>query len=311
MQLQVTAIEQRSVGVKSFELRSPDSRPLTRFAPGAHIRVTIPGLSHTDATRAYSVVSDPADLMRYEIAVLHVEGGNGGSAILHQQVQLGDLLEVSSPRNEFQIDSSAQHSILIAGGIGITPILSLARELARGGDSFEVHYVGRSADRMPYREVLTEIAQKRATIYLSRVDFDLAGILKRGEPGTHVYVCGPHSLIEAVRETALGAGIPAMSIHFESFGYRRMPTDRQIALELRNSGITILVDPGRSLLEAIEAVSIWAPAECRRGECATCVTTIVEGQGDHRDHCLTPEQRSNSICTCVSWAAGDRLVLDI
>ena len=311
MQLQVTTIEQRSIGVKSFELRAPDGRALPRFEPGAYIRITIPGLEKADPTRAYSLVSDPADLTRYEIAVLHVEAGNGGSAILNQKVQPGDVLEVSAPRNEFQIDESAEHSILIAGGIGITPILSLTRELVRRGASFEVHYVGRGTDRMAYREVVTEIAQDRASIYVSRAEFDVARILKPSKPETHVYVCGPHSLIEAVRQTALGAGILSQRIHFESFGYRRMPTDRPVKLELRNSGITILADPGRPLLAAIEEAGIWAPADCRRGECATCVTTIVEGEGDHRDHCLTPAQRSNSICTCVSWAAGGRLVLDM
>lgn len=311
MQLQVTAIEQQSLGVKSFELRSPSDDALPRFEPGAHIRLTIPGLDQADPTRAYSLVSDPADLTRYEIAVLHVKAGNGGSATLHQQVQLGDFLEVSSPRNEFLIDRSAQHSILIAGGIGITPILSLSRGLAGQGASFDVHYVGRGKEQMAYRAVLAAIAPSQTTIYSSRSEFDLARILTPTHAGTHIYVCGPHSLIEAARETALGAGIPAPKIHFESFGYRRMPTDRQVELELRNSGIKVLVDPGRPLLEAIEAVGIWAPAECRRGDCATCVTTIIEGQGDHRDHCLTPAQRSNSICTCVSWAAGDRLVLEI
>jgi vanillate O-demethylase ferredoxin subunit len=272
--------------------------------------VTIPGLDRANPTRAYSLVSDPADLTRYEIAVMHVEAGNG-SAILHEQVQLGDVLEVSQPRSEFQIDRSAQHSILVAGGIGITAILSLTRELARRGASFEVHYVGRAVDRMPYRDVLAEIAQERASFYVSRANFDLPRILGRSVPETHVYVCGPHTLIEATRESVFATGIPASKVHFESFGYRRLPRDGAVELELRNSGITILADPGRPLLEAIEAAGVWAPADCRRGECATCVTTIAEGRGDHRDHCLTPEQRSTSICTCVSWAAGDRLVLDI
>ena len=131
MQLQVTRIEQRSALVKSFALQTTDGLALPKFEPGAHVRVTIPSLNDADRSRAYSLVSDPADLTHYEIAVLLVEDGNGGSRYLHHEVRAGDLLEVTPPKNEFLYVRSAPHSILIAGGIGITPILSLCRDLAR------------------------------------------------------------------------------------------------------------------------------------------------------------------------------------
>jgi vanillate O-demethylase ferredoxin subunit len=311
MRLQVTKIKQESLGVKSIELQAPDGVLLPDFEPGAHVRVTIPGLQSANPTRAYSLVSDPTDLTSYTIAVLLVRQGNGGSEALHKRLSVGDFLEVSPPKNDFQLAASASHAILIAGGIGVTPILSLARELGRRRASFEVHYVGRGPDRMPLLGQLTELAPDRVKLYHSREEFNLDRILHGSTPNTHVYVCGPHSLIEAVRTTAQAAGVSPRHVHFESFGYRRMPSDRPVELELRNSGITILAEPGRPILEAIETAGIWAPAECRRGECATCVTTIVEGRGDHRDHCLTIDQRSTSICTCVSWATGGRLVLDI
>lgn len=311
MQVQVTSVETQSRGVKSFELLAQDGGLLPPFEPGAHIRVTIPDLDGLDPTRAYSLISDPSDLTHYQIAVLHVESGNGGSATLHRRLKVGDQLEVSAPHNEFRLEESAKHSILIAGGIGVTPILSLARELARHGASFEVHYVGRSEDRMPYRNLVARFAGERANFYVSRAGFNVEEVLVGRALGSDVYVCGPHSLIEAVRETARAAGFPPHRIHFESFGYRRLPADRAVELELRGSGITILADPGRPLLEAMESAGVWIPADCRRGECATCVTSIIEGAGHHRDHCLTPEQRSSSICACVSWAAGNRLVLDI
>lgn len=164
---------------------------------------------------------------------------------------------------------------------------------------------------MAYRDQLVESARHRAHLYSSRAGFDMARVLGLSPPGSHVYVCGPYSLIEAVRETARSAGIPPPGIHFEAFGYRPMPTDLPVELVLRNSGITALVQPGRPLLEAIESLGIWAPAECRRGDCSTCMTTIIEGKGDHRDHCLSPGQRSSSLCTCVSWANGERLVLEL
>ena len=164
---------------------------------------------------------------------------------------------------------------------------------------------------MPYRENVREIAGGRAHIYSSRNAFDLAAILARAQPGTHVYACGPHSLLEATRVLAQSAGILRSNIHFESFGYRRLPADGPVQLELANSGVTVDVLPGRPLLEIIEGLGIWAPAECRRGECGMCITTIREGLGNHRDHCLTQEERAVSICICVSWSATERLALDI
>lgn len=311
MQLQVTRIVQRAARVKSFELRPTDGSALPNFEPGAHLRITIPTLKEADPTRAYSLVSDPADLTHYEIAVLLAEDGSGGSRFLHEEVRSGFLLEVTGPRNDFPFVPSAQHSILIAGGIGITPILCLCRELKRSGGSFEVHYVGRGEEHMAYREQLKEISEDRTRIYYSRSEFDMAAILKNDRPGTHVYACGPHSLLESTRVMAQGAGFLRSEIHFESFGYRRMPTDRPFTLELRQSGLTADVSPGRPLLEAIESLGVWAPAECRRGECGMCIATIVEGHGDHRDQCLSRDERPTSICPCVSWAAGDRLVLDL
>jgi ferredoxin-NADP reductase len=311
MQLQVTTIKTRALRVKSFQLRSPNGALLPHFEPGSHIRVTIPGLEQKDPTRAYSLVSDPLDLTHYEIAILRVEGGGGGSEALHQRVRAGDLLDVSPPRCDFRIDESAAHSLLIAGGIGITPILSLTRELVLRGKPFELHYVARGTDSMPYREVISALARDRANFHETRVSFDLAGILGRIAPDTHVYVCGPHSLLEEARERSRFAGLHPSRLHFEPFGYRRMPGDAPVELELLNSGITVHAHPGRPLLEAIEAAGIWAPADCRRGECGACVLSVAEGAGDHRDHCLTPEMRSHSICPCVSWVMGSRLAVNL
>lgn len=311
MQLQVTAIEQQAVGVKSFELRALDREALPSFEAGARVCIEIPGLPGDDARRAYSLVSDPNDLKRYEIAVLELEAGGVGASYLHCEVRVGDMLEVSLPRNDFAIDDSAGHSLLIAGGIGITPILSLTRELARRASSFEVHYVGRGAETMAYRETICQMAPGRVKLYVSRGQFDLAETLQASVPGTHIYVCGPHSLIEATRRAALVAGFARQRVHFEAFGYRQMPGDRPVDVELRNSGMTIRVAPGRPLLAAIESAGIWVPADCRRGECGTCVASVVEGEAEHRDHCLTPVDRLTSICTCVSWATSDRLILDL
>lgn len=311
MQLQVTAITTKSIGVKSFEFRPIDDHPLPRFEPGAHVHITIPGLTSGEPSRAYSLVSDPQDRSRYEVAVLRVEPGNGGSAKLHEEVKAGDVLEVSAPRSDFRIEDREAHSILIAGGIGITPIVSLARELAGKGASLEVHYVGRGKDRMPYADDLLELVPTFTQLYFSRTELELDRIIRPDRAGAHFYVCGPHALIEGVRQAVERAGVPASHLHFESFGYRRQPQDREVDLELRGSGNSLRVEPGRPLLEAIEAAGGWIPADCRKGECGTCISTILEGRADHRDHCLTPDQRETLMCPCVSWAATEKLILDL
>lgn len=311
MQLKVTAIQTRSIGVKSFELRPIEPLPLPQFEPGAHIRITLPQIKLGDNTRAYSLVSDPTDRTRYEIAVLHVEPSKGGSALMHNDVKVGDVLEVTGPRNDFRIEDSKAHSILIAGGIGVTPILSLARELARNDSSMEVHYVGKGQDRMPYKDELLALSQSQTHLYFSRRELKLYRIIRSDRTAAHIYVCGPHGLIEAVREAAEQAGIAASRLHFESFGYRRQPQDQPVEVELRTSGISLWVEPGRPLIEAIEAVGAWIPSDCRKGECGTCITSILEGAVDHRDHCLTIEQRQTLLCPCVSWARTNKLTLDL
>lgn len=310
MILVVTAIRRLAQDIIALELRSKDGQVLPLAGPGSHIRVTIPGLTGANPTRAYSIVSDPADRTRYEIAVLRVYPSGGGSASIHQ-LRVGDALEVSGPRNEFSLNRDATHSILIAGGIGITPILSLTRELSCAVRSYELHYIARDWERLVYRDEISALAGPRASFYVSAPELALRSILVPQAHSTHVYLCGPYGLIETVRSHALAAGFPPASIHYESFGYRRDPKHRVVEIELRNSGLTLTAEPGQSLLEAIEASGVWVPSDCRRGDCAACITTLVEGEADHRDHCLTQEQRTQLICPCVSWARTDWLVLDI
>lgn len=300
MKLTISRIEQVAQDVKAFELRDTAGGALPAFESGAHIELHLsPGL-----IRRYSLTSDPSDLSHYTIAVLHHPGGRG-SSLLHERFKGGDTIETEAPRAGFGL-VDAPHSILIAGGIGITPILSHTRELARRGASFDVHYAAHSREQMAFRDAVEEYAGRRAFLYISSESrrMDVATILKSSPADSHVYVCGPARLVDSVRTTAGVLGLRGDQIHFESFGPLWIATDQSVHLELALSGLTLDVPVGQTLLEAIEAAGIWVPYDCRRGECHMCMTQVVNGQPVHRDHCLSQEERESSMTPCVSWARG-------
>lgn len=316
MKLRVGRIRDESVQIKSFELQAMNGDELPAAPAGSHVRVQIDlgdGGGGVAAERHYSVVSGPGDSSRYEIAVLLDEDGRGGSRFMHERVQEGDVLEVSPPRNDFPMADGGGHTILIAGGIGITPILAMIRQLESQGASFEVHYAARSRARMAYGEEVVRLAGDRSSLYASDEEadarMDLAKLLASPAPDSHVYVCGPQRLIDGVRQAATENGWQPGSIHFEAFGASRGPNDRQIEVELSYTGSTITVAPDQTVLDALLDAGVWTSYECRRGECGMCVTQVLEGEPDHRDVCLTDAQREQAMCTCVSRAKGSKLVL--
>lgn len=312
MRLRIVKIRDESQKIKSFVLQSVDGTALPLATAGSHVRVEVGG-GDAASERHYSVVSGTRDSSHYEIAVLLEEDGRGGSRFMHDRVQEGDVLEVSPPRNDFSLAEGAAHTILIAGGIGITPILAMLRQLEFDGASFEVHYAARSRTRMAYRDDVARLAGERSSFYLSDEEvgsrIDLSELLASPMPESHVYVCGPHTLIEGVREAANEHGWPPSSVHFEAFGARRGADDRAIRVKLSYTGASVTVAPNQTVLDALLDAGVWASFECRRGECGMCVTQVLEGDPDHRDVCLTEAQRAHAMCTCVSRAKGPSLVL--
>lgn len=315
LKLRVSRIRQMTGQVKSFQLRSADGSGLPSFAAGAHlpVRIRLPG--GETLQRHYSILSSPDDLTHYEIAVLLEADGRGGSRYLHEHIQAGQLIEMDMPQNNFSLVSDAAHSILIAGGIGITPILSMAHTLAARGASFEVHYAARSAADLAYHAEIGELSDGRAHFYSSESApterLDINALLSSPRPGTHVYVCGPVRMIEAVRALSGTQGWDSRQIHFESFGACPTASDREITVQLARSGLTVTVSRSRTLLEALLDAGISIPSDCKRGECGMCRTDVLDGQPDHRDVCLTPDERERSMCVCVSRARGGQLVLDL
>lgn len=270
--------------------------------------------------RQYSLCNPPGERHRYSICVLNDASTRGGSLAMHEQVHQGSRLWISVPRNRFELVRGASHSILLAGGIGITPLLAMAEQLERDGSDFELHYSCRTATRMALRDRLA------ASPYANRVHlhFDdgpspqrlsLEQVLKRPLAGTHVYVCGPVGFITACTTAARTFGWPSAQIHFESFSGRLEGHDENDAFEIRlaRSGRVIQVNPSQTVVEALAEHGVKIPVSCEQGICGTCVTTVIEGEPDHRDMFFTPAEhaRNDRFTPCCSRSKTSCLVVDI
>ena len=316
MEVQVTRIRNETPSIKAFELAAPDGGELPPFTAGAHIDVDVDLPDGSRGIRSYSLASDPADRTCYEVAVLHLPEGNGGSAWMHSQVSEGQMLSCSQPVNEFTLSEAAEEHILIAGGIGITPILAMTHALQSTGAGFQVHYAARTEDQMAYQELTRQLAGDGFHAYFSQSPkpnpMDLAKLLGEPRPGRHAYVCGPGRLMQAVIDTAQELGWSDDRVHRESFGARAEQSDKAIEVELALSGMTLRVEPGMTILDALIDAGAFVAYECKRGECGTCQTRVLEGEPIHRDVSLTDRQRNDDklMCTCVSWARTERLVLE-
>ena len=316
MELQVIRMRNETPAIKAFELAAPDGSELPSFTAGAHIDVEVDLPDGARGSRSYSLVSNPADRSRYEIAVLHLPNGNGGSAYMHSQVFEGQVLSCSQPVNEFTLSDEAEEHILIAGGVGITPILAMAHALQSTGADFQLHYAVRTENQMAYRELARQLAGDNFHAYYSQSPnpnpLDLMALLGEYRPGRHAYVCGPGRLMQAVIDAAHQLGWSDDCVHRESFGARSETSDRAIEVELALSGMTLRVEPGTTILDALIDAGAFVAYECKRGECGTCQTRVIEGEPIHRDVSLSEKQRSDDqlMCTCVSWASTERLVLE-
>lgn len=315
LSINVEKIQQENDRIKSFRLRAVSGEQLPEFQPGAHLQVNVKLPDGSDAKRHYSLLSDPSDRKTYEIGVLKEPEGRGGSVYMHEQINEGDTIQILAPKNEFPMASNADHSILIAGGIGITPILSMLHKLASDKQSFEMHYSAREASGLAFRNRIEQLAGNNAHFYASQDPdgqrLDLSNLLSTPQPGVHVYFCGPRGMITAIREIAEAQGWPAAQIHFESFGAQPLADDQPIRVHLAKSNKTITVPADKSILDTLLDAGISVPHDCKRGECTMCTTQVLGGNPDHRDLCLSSEEKSSSMCICVSRAQGEELKLDL
>jgi phthalate 4,5-dioxygenase reductase subunit len=297
-----------------FELAHRDGAPLPSFSGGAHVTVLTPN----GLTRRYSLCSNPAHADRYLLAVKREHQGQGGSASMIDQVQRGDELMSSVPRNDFALDHRASSHLLIAGGIGITPVLSMLHELQARGADLQLIYLTRSPEFTAFREELQspELAG-RVLLHHDHGDLaqalDLSPWLAKPREGLHVYCCGPRGLMQAVHEQT--RGWPSGSVHFEDFGGAPPPEqtaqDRPFTVKLARSGRVVAVPAGVSILEALRREDIPVPSSCESGTCGTCRTGLVAGVADHRDYVLGEDEQAGEIMICVSRAVSPQLELDL
>lgn len=309
-------------GVAVFELEDAAGHPLPAFTAGAHIDLHLPG----GMVRPYSLCGDPADTRRYRLGVLKDPASRGGSQAVHQHLLTeGTRLAIGAPRNHFPLEEAAPHSVLIGGGIGITPMLAMAWRLHALGASFELHYCARSRTQAAFLGEL-EAAPWAARVQL-HFDDEAAGDpaaalnpqarLKAAPAGSHVYVCGPSGFMDWVLTEAEAAGLPATQRHREYFSapVAAAPEggERAFEVELRRSRKTVQVGATESLLAALRGVGVKVAVSCEEGVCGTCACTVLEGEPDHRDAYLTDEEKADNdqILVCCSRSRSARLVLDL
>ena len=311
LSLRIERIDPLTPHIRRLILVATGPAPLPAFTPGAHLELQIPGTK--PLWRAYSLVNLP-EQDHYEIAVQLEDPSSGGSRWLHS-VQPGQVLTARAPNNHFALVDEADDFLLIAGGIGITPMLGMARALAARQQPFRLHYAGRDDARMAYLEEVR--ALDNAQCWISSGDptrrLPLDTLLNAPTAGRQLYVCGPKTLIAAVLETARACGWDERHVHSELFvGSLDDAADAGFEVELRSSGVTLHVPAGKSVLDAMLEANLDPMFDCRRGDCGVCVTQVLEGSAEHRDICLSERERATgSFCTCVSRASSARLVLDL
>jgi vanillate O-demethylase ferredoxin subunit len=317
MTLSVARKWRETPDIFSFELVDPEGRELPPFTAGAHLDIEVaPGL-----VRQYSLCNDPRSRNHYQIAVLRETPSRGGSTALVDRVEIGHDIRVSEPRNHFALEPSARHSLLLAGGIGITPILCMAERLANTGASFEMHYAARSPDRAAFRErILASPFVDKAQLHFDegpeQQRLDLEAILANPKPGAHLYVCGPSGLIEAALSIAKARGWPASRVHREFFAPAAGKLEAEadaFQVKLASSGAVFDIPADKSITQVLAEHGVDVPTSCEQGVCGTCLTRVLEGEPDHRDVYLTAgEQAQNDQMTpCCSRAKTQLLVLDL
>lgn len=296
--------------VSVFRIGAADGRPLPEWTAGAHVVFDIAG-----GTRSYSLISfGPVSAApdTYSIAVQREDDGTGGSLAMHA-LKAGDRLTFEAPKNDFPVDPDAD-AVLLAGGIGVTPLISMASALMAAGRDVRFHYAGRTADIMAYR---TELQQTFDAAFHQHCDDDASALdldpLIASLGNAHLYVCGPRGMIDAARAKAEAAGVPAARVHFELFE-AAAPQEGDSAFEVEiNDGSVFTIPPGRSIIDVLEENDIDVMYDCQRGDCGICQCDVLEGEPDHRDVVLSEAERAagDVMQICVSRAKSARLVLDI
>ncbi|MCP2091767.1 UNVERIFIED_ORG: vanillate O-demethylase ferredoxin subunit [Paraburkholderia sediminicola] len=300
----------------AFELVPVSTMVLPRFSAGAHIDVRLDG----GIIRQYSLSNHPSERHRYVIGVLRDPASRGGSAAMHDIVEEGSILSISEPKNHFPLTPDSRHNILLAGGIGVTPVLSMARFLSTIQQPFEMHYAARTESKMGFREeIMASKFADRVHMYYSDHGpsevIDFREVLGQPAAEMHLYVCGPKGFIDAALDAAWNEGWKKHQIHCEMFVGTLTTSDNDIDFQvlLPKSGRLIYVQKNEPITKALAAAGISIPISCEQGVCGTCATRVLDGIPDHRDFFLTDAEKAanDAIMPCCSRSKSKVLALDI
>ncbi|WP_432258381.1 PDR/VanB family oxidoreductase [Cupriavidus sp. TMH.W2] len=310
----VTRRTDEAKGIVGLELRAVDGAALPRFTPGSHIDIFLPN----GLVRQYSLVNDCDEQDRYEIAVSHAANSRGGSSCVHSMLMKGNTLGIGAPRNNFALRDEHKRFFFVAGGIGITPILSMIRFCHRNGFEWNLLYLARSRDHAAFLEELDQYGPDRVRLHFddeAGCNFDIGTCGDLIPAGVPIYCCGPAPLMQAVTE--FSARHPDNPAFLEWFAPPKEKADqaptRGFDVKLNRSGKVFHVSDDQSILEVLESHGYDIPCACREGMCRTCETGVVEGIPEHRDYVLSKAEREEgrTMMICVSRAQSRTLVLDI
>lgn len=316
IEVEIKAVIREAEGINSYDLRPRLGRkPLPAFTAGAHVDVHLPN----GQVRSYSLSNPDTETHRYVITVANDPNSRGGSRYMHETLKAGDAFSISPPRNNFPLDETAEHSLFIAGGIGVTPLWCMAQRLQSLGRSWQLIYCARTRRQAAFVDMLTDLKEKVKMNLHFNFDgepggqmLDIARVIAATPPGTHVYCCGPLPMLAAFEEAT--AHLPPELVHVEYFSPKEAPSvEGGFQVTLQRSGREFFVQPGKTILDMVIEAGIDIPFSCMEGTCGECETRVISGLPDHRDSCLTPREReaNEKIMICCSGAKTDSLVLDL
>ncbi len=316
LKLRVEKVIREAEDICSFEFRDPNGQGLPAFTAGAHIDVHLPG----GLVRQFSLCNDPSEGNRYVVAVLNEPAGRGGSTDMHTNVKEGDLIEVSHPLNNFPLSDQARRHILLAGGIGATPILAMVRRLEAKGQDYHLHYCARSQEKTAFHEILSNAPfADKVSFHFDGGDpskgLDIRAQLRPYGLGDHLYCCGPTGFMGAVRDAA--SHWPQGTVHFEYFSVdpelaSGSGVDAAFEVELESDSSVHQIPADKSILDVLRSAGHDVPSACEEGICGTCITEVVSGDLDHRDMVLDDDEREagDLMTICCSRGRG-RVVLKL
>jgi vanillate O-demethylase ferredoxin subunit len=314
LDLRVASTTEVTPNVRVFRLESALGEKLPSSTPGAHIDLEVL-IADRKEWRSYSLINPTSQCWYYEFAVQREDAGNGGSKYLHDSVKSQSAIRARVPQNNFPISDVAKRHLLVAGGIGVTPIYSIAKELVARNADVRTIFCARTENDAPFLQEMRNLLGERLQVHLDRGDrsrfFDFEQLVGVRQPGEHIYMCGPNSMMTRLVELCLKHSWPPSVVHREIFDPTKGETNEAFVAHLARSGRSLIVEADVSLLDALIQAGQEPFYDCRRGECGLCVVDVLKGEPLHRDSVLEPEDKRDKICTCVSRAVGSDITLDI